>query len=78
MPFDTAGLFIGVHPDSWCGASAGRLRFHVLRSDGTHGPLDPTTLYCLRESFALADKDIVCQMFEVFPFFTLSQLLSRK
>lgn len=22
VPFDTAGLFIGVHPNSWCGASA--------------------------------------------------------
>lgn len=83
VQFVTAGLFVGVHPDSWCGASAvvrlcGRIEVPMcLGVIGTWGPLDPT-LYCLRESFALAGKDRDCQMFQVFPFFTLSQSLSRK
>lgn len=84
VPFDSAGLFVGVHPNSWSGASAAvglcrKIEVPMsLRSDRTRGPLDPITLYCLREGFALAGKDRDYQMFQVFPFFTLSQVLSRK
>lgn len=77
VSFDTSGLFLGVHPNSLCGASAAARLCRKIEVPMHLGVLEHMVLWiqqhCLRESFALAGKDRDCQMFQVFPFFTFSQ-----